>query len=431
MLDMRILRSEPERVRDGYRVKHVEAPWQRVVELDQAHRALLQELEDKKARRNQATQTVARLRRERAEGADALIEETRRLGQEIRELEAAHQPIQDELERLMWELPNLPDPSVPEGDGEQDNPVVAVWGEPRPDSANVLPHWDAGVATEILDFQRAQKLAGPRFVVLKGFGATLSRGLITFMLADAVEHGYLEIAPPLLANSEAFYGSGQFPKFVEDVFRVVPQDLYLIPTAEVPLVNLRRDEVLSADELPLHYTAYTPSFRSEAGAAGRDTRGLIRRHQFDKVELVVVSVPERGHEELETMRRESARLLELLELPYRTVEHCGGDLGFAHAKSYDHEVWMPSYGRYVEISSVSLMGDFQARRAKIRFRAQGQHATVYPVTLNGSALAVGRTMAAIMENHQTVDGGFRIPSALQPYVGGRTVFDPRERSGPG
>ncbi len=422
MLDMHILRHDPERVRDGYRVKRVDPPWERVVALDRQHRELLGTLEAKKAERNRATEAVARLRRAKDPHADAIIADMRRLGEEIRALEEQHRPVAEELDRLVWELPNLPDPSVPEGAGEADNPEVAVWGTPRADSPDVTPHWDQGPALGILDFERAQKLAGARFVVLKGFGARLSRGLIQFMLAEAERAGYEEVAPPLLALADTLYGSGQFPKFVDDVFRVSPHDLYLIPTAEVPLVNLRREEILDADELPLHYTAHTASFRSEAGAAGRDTRGLIRRHQFDKVELVAVARPEEGLRELEAMRRQSARLLEQLELPYRTVEHCGGDLGFGHAKSYDHEVWMPSYGRYVEISSVSLMGDFQARRAKMRWRERGPHATGFPVTLNGSALAVGRTMAAIMENHQTAGGGFRLPAALAPFVGGRTEF---------
>ena len=424
MLDMHILRQEPERVRAGYRVKHVEAPWERVAELDRQHRGLLQTLEAKKAERNRATEEVARLRRAHDPAAEGLIADMRRLGDEIRGLEEQRHPIREELEQLMWELPNLPEASVPEGEGEADNPEVARWGTPRPDSPGVTPHWDQGPALGILDFERAQKLAGARFVVLRGFGAQLSRGLVNFMLADAEQSGYEEVAPPVLTLADSLYASGQFPKFVEDVFQVSPHDLYLIPTAEVPLVNLRREEILDEDELPLHYTAHTASFRSEAGAAGRDTRGLIRRHQFDKVELVAVARAEDGLAELEAMRRQSARLLELLELPYRTVEHCGGDLGFGHAKSYDHEVWMPSYGRYVEISSVSLMGDFQARRAKMRWRARGQHTTQFPVTLNGSALAVGRTIAALMENHQTKAGGFRIPAALQPFVGGRTEFPP-------
>ncbi|MDA8198770.1 MAG: serine--tRNA ligase [Thermaerobacter sp.] len=422
MLDMHILRHEPDRVRNGYRVKRVDPPWERVVELDRQHRELLQTLEAKKAERNRATEEVARRRRAKDPHADAIIGDMRRLGEEIRTLEAQHRPVAEELDRLVWELPNLPDPSVPEGAGESENREVAIWGTPRTDSQAVTPHWDQGVALGILDFERAQKLAGARFVVLKGFGAQLSRGLIQFMLTQAAGAGYEEVAPPLLALADTLYGSGQFPKFVEDVFRVSPHDLYLIPTAEVPLVNLRREEILDEDELPLHYTAHTASFRSEAGAAGRDTRGLIRRHQFDKVELVAVARPEDGLAELEAMRRQSAQLLEQLELPYRTVEHCGGDLGFGHAKSYDHEVWMPSYGRYVEISSVSLMGDFQARRAKMRWRRRGQHTTEFPVTLNGSALAVGRTMAAIMENHQTQDGGFRVPAVLGPFVGGRAAF---------
>jgi seryl-tRNA synthetase len=419
MLDIRLIRSNPELVKAGHRKKGVEAPVDEVLALDAERRRILKHLEDLKAERNRASETVAR-RKKAGEPADDVIEATRRLGVEIAEWEARLRPVEETLQARLLELPNIPHESVPDGAGEADNPVVAVWGTPRTDP--VAPHWEIGEALRLIDFERARKLSGSRFSVLTGFGAELNRALINFMLDEARARGYQEVAPPYLVLEDALVGTGQFPKFREDVFRVVPHELYLIPTAEVPLVNLHRDEILPAEALPINYCAYTACFRSEAGAAGRDTRGLIRQHQFDKVELVKLVEPAAGLVELERMRDDAENILRRLGLPFRTVEHCAGDLGFGHHKSYDLEVWMPSYGRYVEISSVSLMSDFQARRAGIRYRPETTRQPEYVYTLNGSALAVGRTLAAILENYQTGDGRVRIPEALGPYLRGRTVY---------
>ncbi len=421
MLDMRFIREHPDVVREGLAKKRVDAPLDDVLALDAERRRLIAEVEQLKAARNRDSQEVARRRRS-GEDAEALIAATRARAGQIAELEGRLGPVEARLETLLLEIPNLPDPSVPEGASEADNELVAVVGEPRPAAPAVVPHWDYGPQRGLIDFERARKLSGTRFAVLKGFGATLNRALINLMVSEAVGCGYTEVMPPYLVLPDAMLGTGQFPKFVEDVFRVEPHQLYLIPTAEVPLTNLHRQEILDPLELPIQYCAYTACFRSEAGAAGRDTRGLIRLHQFDKVELVKLVHPDTGLDELEVMVKDAAHILDLLELPYRIVQHCTGDLGFGHVKAYDLEVWMPSYGRYVEISSVSWFGDFQARRAGIRFRAEPGAPTQFVGTLNGSALAVGRTLAALLENHQTADGRVAIPAALRPYVGMIKVY---------
>jgi seryl-tRNA synthetase len=419
MLDIRLLRTDPARVRAGYAKKRVDAPLEEVLALDGERRRILAEVEQLKADRNRASEAVARLKKA-GEPTEDLVGATRELGDTIARREQELKPVEERLEALLLELPNLPHDSVPEGAGEEDNPEVRRWGEPRQDS--VAPHWDLGERLGIIDAERARKLSGSRFTVLTGFGAQLNRALINFMLDHALGRGYTEVAPPYLVLDDALYGTGQLPKFREDVFRVVPHGYYLIPTAEVPVTNLHRGEILGEADLPLLYCAYTASFRSEAGAAGRDTRGLIRLHQFDKVELVRMVRPEDGLSALAAMRRDAEEVLEQLNLPYRTVEHCSGDLGFGHHKAYDLEVWMPSYGRYVEISSVSLMSDFQARRMGTRYRPEGSKNTEFVYTLNGSALALGRTIAAILENFQTDAGGIRIPDVLQPYLKGRSEY---------
>ncbi|MCL8207394.1 MAG: serine--tRNA ligase [Actinomycetia bacterium] len=417
MIDLRLLRQNPEAFRAGYRKKHIEAPVDEVLAVDADRRQLLAEVERLKAARNQASEEVAR-RKKRGEDASALIAETRQLGEQIAACEARLKPLEERLNRLLLELPNPPHESVPEGEDADDNVVVETVSGVTPQGFRPRPHWEIGEALDILDFERARKLSGARFSVLKGFGAALSRALVNLMLEEARRRGYEEIAPPYLVLPEAMVGTGQFPKFVEDAFHVVPHDLYLIPTAEVPVTNLHRDEILQASDLPRYYCAYSACFRAEAGAAGRDTRGLIRQHQFDKVELVKLVRMENGLDELEGLRRDAAHILDLLQLPYRVVLLCGGDMGFSQAKMYDLEVWMPSYERYVEISSVSFFGDFQARRAGIRCRVPGSKTLEYVATLNGSALAVGRTIAAILENYQTADGGVVVPEALRPYLGG-------------
>ncbi len=424
MLDMRWLREHVEEVREGFRKKHVDPPLDEVLAHDTERRRLLQEVEALRADRNRTSEEVARLKK-LGEDASAVIASTAALGRRLTDGERKLATVESELSRLLLELPNVPDEDVPEGVGEADNIPVLIVGEPRGDSAELVPHWDFGPALGLVDFERAHKLSGTRFSMLTGFGATLSRGLINLMLHEAGREGYQEMAPPFLVRTEAMVGTGQFPKFVEDVFRVDPGPLYLIPTAEVPLTNFRAGEILDPAELPLRYCAYTACFRSEAGAAGRDTRGLIRQHQFDKVELVSLTRPEDARDELQRMTANAARILDLLQLPYRIMEHCAGDLGFQHRKGYDLEVWMPSYGRYVEISSVSWFGDFQARRAGMRFRREPRGATEYLHTLNGSALAVGRTVAALWENHQLGPDRFRIPEALQAYVGSAEEFPRR------
>lgn len=419
-----MLRQQPDAVLAGYRKKHVEGPVDQVLAMDTQRREILRQVEQLKAERNRASEEVARLKKQ---GLDpkALIGRTREQGAQILAFEQRLKPLEADLQRLMLELPNVPDASVPDGQDANDNIVINVVGEPATPAFDMKSHWEIGEQLGILDVERARKISGARFSILKGFGARLSRALINLMIAEASARGYEEVAPPYLVTGDAMIGTGQFPKFIDDVFQVTPHHLYLIPTAEVPLTNLHRDEILAASDLPRSYCAYTACFRSEAGAAGRDTRGLVRQHQFDKVELVKLVDPALGLSELEQMRQDAAHILDLLQLPYRTVLLCGGDMGFGQAKTYDLEVWMPSYDRYVEISSVSLMGDFQARRAGIRFRPAGSKSTEYVATLNGSALAVGRTIAALLENWQTADGRIAIPQKLQPYLGGETAFPAR------
>jgi len=325
----------------------------------------------------------------------------------------------------MLRLPNIPHASVPDGVDDADNVEVRRWGEPvRPQEAK--PHWEIGAELGLFDFERGAKVAGARFTFLTGLGARLQRALINFMLdLHTTEHGYDEVFPPFLVTEASMIGTGQLPKFAEDVFRCQGRDLYLIPTAEVPVTNLYRDEILPAEQLPIYHVAYSACFRAEAGAHGRDTRGLIRLHQFNKVELVKFVEPESSYEELEKLVANAEAVLQRLELPYRVVEVCTGDVGFAAAKKYDPEVWMPSYDRYVEISSCSNFEDFQARRANIRYRPKGGGRPRFVHTLNGSGLAVGRTLAAILENHLQPDGSVRIPEALRPYMGGLERIEPR------
>lgn len=416
MLDLRRIRQEPEEVARLLAIKHVEANLDEILDLDRQRRALMVALEQLKAHRNAVTQEIAAAR-QRQQDAATLIEDMRQVGEQIRELEVQIAPVTQTLEQLLLTVPNTPFPDVPAGHSADDNVVVHVAGQPTEFAFEPKPHWELGEQLGILDFERARKIAGSRFTVFRGWGARLSRALINFMLDHARERGYDEIEPPYMVNAQSMVGTGQFPKFQDDVFRLVPHDYYLIPTAEVPLTNLHREEILGDGVLPLKYTAYTASFRAEAGAAGRDTRGLIRQHQFDKVELVRIERPEDSEAALETMLRDAEAVLDALELPYRTVLLCGGDMGFAQAKTYDIEVWMPSYGRYVEISSCSNMGDFQARRADIRYRPGSGKKTEFVHTLNGSALAVGRTMAAIIENRQLPSGHFVVPPVLRPYLG--------------
>lgn len=423
MIDIKRIRQEPEALQDVLGKKGVHVDFGPLLEWDVARRQLLTEMEQLKAERNQVSQEVAR-RKKAQQDADALIEEMRGVGDRIAGFEAQVRVLDEKIQAELLTIPNPPAPEVPEGESADDNVEVRRWGPIPAFDFDPRPHWDLGESLKILDFERGRKLSGARFTVFAGLGAQLSRALINYMLDHNRRRGYVEMAPPYLVNREALVGTGQFPKFMEDVFRVVPHEYYLIPTAEVPLTNLHREEILDEEQLPILYTGYTASFRAEAGAAGRDTRGIIRQHQFDKVELVRFVTPDKSDEALEAMVQDAEDVLQQLQLPYRTVLLCGGDMGFTQAKTYDIEVWMPSYGRYVEISSCSNMGDFQARRANIRYRPHGSKKTEFVHTLNGSALAIGRTFAALLENHQRADGTVAIPDVLRPYLDGRERLTP-------
>lgn len=419
MIDMKRIRQDPEIVQTLLRKKGVDVDFTSLIEWDATRRRLLGEVEVLKAERNRVSAEVARLKKA-GQDAESLIGEMRLVGERIAEIESELRRWEETIQTELLNIPNPPAPDVPDGETSAENREVRRWGFVPKFAFTPKPHWDLGEALGILDFERARKLSGARFTVFTGLGAQLSRALINFMLDHNRARNYVEISPPYLVNRESLVGTGQFPKFSEDVFRVVPHEYYLIPTAEVPLTNLHREEILDEEALPIRYTGYTASFRAEAGAAGRDTRGIIRQHQFDKVELVQFVKPEDSAQALEEMVRDAEDVLQQLGLAYRTVLLCGGDMGFTQEKTYDIEVWMPSYESYVEISSCSLMGDFQARRANIRYRPKNAKKTEFVHTLNGSALAIGRTFAALLENFQQPDGSIAIPPALQPYFGGRT-----------
>lgn len=424
MNDIRRIRQEPKEMERLLAKKGMEVDFGPLIALDARRREALTEMEQLKAERNRVSEAVARIKKAGGD-ADALIQEMRGVGERIAALEVQVRTMEGDLDAELLTIPNPPLADVPDGKSADDNVEVRRWGTIAAFEFEPKPHWDLGESLHVLDFERGRKLSGARFTVFAGLGAQVSRALINFMLDHNRARGYVEMAPPYLVNRESLVGTGQFPKFEEDVFRVVPHEYYLIPTAEVPLTNLHRDEILPDAELPVRYTAYTASFRAEAGAAGRDTRGIIRQHQFDKVELVQFARPEESEAALDAMVLDAQDVLEQLELPYRTVLLCGGDMGFTQAKTYDIEVWMPSYARYVEISSVSLFGDFQARRANIRYRPQGSKKTEFVHTLNGSALAIGRTFAALLENFQQADGSVRIPAVLRPYLSGRDIIEAR------
>jgi seryl-tRNA synthetase len=417
LFDAKLLRNDFERVRA--RLSDRGKPLVEIdkfTELDNKRRETLQEVEKLKNRRNVVSQEVASLKKA-GRDASGLIEEMRAVSDRIKELDEQVRATEAELNVILLAIPNLPHESVPIGNSEQDNVEIRKWGAPPVFSFEPKPHWELAHELGILDFEAAAKVTGSRFVFYKGLGARLERALISFMMdLHSDRHGYEEMMPPYIVNRESLTGTGQLPKFEEDVFQIAGTDYYLIPTAEVPVTNYCRDEILSAGELPKNFVAYSACFRSEAGAAGRDTRGLIRQHQFDKVELVKLVKPEDSYEELEKLTREAEEVLKLLKLPYRTVVLCTGDLGFSAAKTYDLEVWMPSSGTYREISSCSNFEDFQARRANIRFRRSAKDKPEFVHTLNGSGLAVGRTVAAIIENYQQADGSVIIPEVLRPYM---------------
>jgi seryl-tRNA synthetase len=418
MLDIKRIRSNPDQVKEALRKRQGDYPIDKVLEIDKQRRSLITEMEQMKAKQNQVSKEIPRLKKEGKDVSDVL-EEMRKLSDAVKELENQVKELDNQIRDELLAIPNIPHESVVEGKSDEDNVEVRKWGEPTKFSFEPKAHWDLGMELGILDFERASKLAGTRFSLFKGKGAMLERALINFMIDLHVnQHGYTEMLPPFMVNRACMIGTGQLPKFEEDMFHLPSKDFFLVPTAEVPLTNYYKDEILDEDMLPIYLTAYTPCFRQEAGSAGRDTRGLIRNHQFDKVEMVKFSKPETSYDELESLTNNAEEVLKKLGLPYRVVMLCTGDLGFSASKTYDVEVWMPSYGRYVEISSCSNFEDYQARRANIRFRRKDSKKVEYVHTLNGSGLAVGRTFAAILENYQQEDGSIIIPEALRPYMGG-------------
>ena len=418
MLDLGFVRENLELVRQALRNRGLAEGLEDFEEIDRERRKFLVEAEGRKARRNKVSDEIANLKKQKQD-ATSLIAEMKELGKEIQELDEKAKGFDAQLRDLLANIANIPHASVPVGRGTQDNQEVRRWGEPRKFDFEPKAHWDLGPALGILDFDRAAKIAGARFAVYRGVGAKLERALANFMLDVHVrEHGYTEVLPPFLVNSASLYGTGNLPKFAGDLFKLEGTDYWLIPTAEVPVTNLLRDEVLEAEELPVKYCAWTACFRSEAGSYGKETRGIIRQHQFQKVELVKFTLPETSYDELEALTRDAETILQQLGLPYRVVVLSTGDMGFASAKTYDLEVWLPSSGEYKEISSCSNFEAFQARRANLRFRRGGKGKTEHLHTLNGSGLAIGRTWLALIENYQQADGSVLIPEALRPYLDG-------------
>ncbi len=418
MLDAKLIRNEYERVEAALKNRHMSLEiLERFRPLDERRRAMLLETETLKSRRNSVSQEVAR-KKKAGEDAEPLIVEMREVGDRIGQIDEELRAVDAELNMLLLSIPNIPGESVPIGASEADNVEIRRVGEPRSFSFEPKAHWDVAQDLDILDFESAAKVTGSRFVFYKGLGARLERALYNFMMdLHSQQHGYTEMLPPQIVNRDSLTGTGQLPKFEEDVFKLADSDYFLIPTAEVPVTNYHRDEILSLEDLPKHYVAFSACFRSEAGSAGRDTRGIIRQHQFNKVEMIKFCTPETSYEELEAMTANAETVLQLLGLPYRVLALCTGDLGFTAAKTYDLEVWLPESGMYREISSCSNVEDFQARRASIRFRRAPGAKPEFVHTLNGSGLAVGRTVAAILENYQQEDGSVIIPEVLRPYMG--------------
>ncbi len=417
MLDLKFVRDNLPLVEQALNNRNASVDLTEFTGLEKRRRELLVEVEALKSKRNTVSQEVSRMKKA-GQDAENLILEMRGVGDKIAELDAEVKDIEGKLTSILLYIPNIPHASVPVGADEEANTEIRRWGEPRKFDKEPLAHYEIGEKLGILDFERGGKVSGARFTFSKGLGSRLERSLISFMLdLHTQEHGYTEFFPPFIVNKESMFGTGQLPKFAEDMFKLEGYEYYLIPTAEVPVTNYHRGEILEAKDLPLYYTAYSACFRAEAGAAGRDTRGLIRQHQFNKVELVKFVKPEDSYEELEKLTLNAEKVLQRLELPYRTILLCTGDMGFSSAKTYDLEVWLPSAGRYREISSCSNFEDYQARRAEIKFRREPKAKPEYVHTLNGSGVAVGRTVAAILENYQQEDGSVVVPDALRPYMG--------------
>jgi seryl-tRNA synthetase len=425
MLDLHFVREHTDRVAEALRKRGSTLSLSPFREMDERRRGALVEVEGLKKLRNESSKRIGQLVKSGGDAAP-LKEEMRWVGERIAALEKEVESAQEELKGLLAEIPNLPHADVPEGRSPDDNPVLRTWGEPPRFEFEPKAHWEIGASLGILDFERAAKVAGSRFAVYFGEGARLERALIQLMLdLHTKEHGYLEVLPPFMVNAAALFGTGQLPKFEADLFKVEPGGYYLVPTAEVPVTNLHAGEILEGHRLPIAYCAHTPCFRSEAGSYGKDVRGLIRQHQFNKVELVRFSRPEDSYRQLDVLTAHAEEVLKRLELPYRVVELCSADLGFSSARTYDLEVWLPGQQLYREISSCSNFEDFQARRAGIRFRPEPGAKTDLVHTLNGSGLAVGRTLVAVLENYQRADGTVTVPEALRPYLGGLERIEAR------
>ena len=424
MLDLNYVRKNIDAVAGALRKRGTDVSLDRLQELDRKRRDMLVEVEGLKKHRNESSRKIGRLIKA-GEDVTALKQEMREVGEKISALEGELEQTEQSLRTFLEEIPNIPHETVPAGTSEEDNRVERTWGEPPSFDFEPKAHWELGTELGILDFERAARMTGARFALLMGDGARLERALIQFMLELHIkEHGYTEVLPPFMINAGSLFGTGQLPKFEEDLFKVTPGDYYLVPTAEVPVTNIHAEEILDASQLPIHYCAYTPCFRSEAGSYGKDVRGLIRQHQFNKVELVHFSKPEDSYDELERLTSNAEEVLRRLGLHYRVVTLCAADLGFAAAKTYDLEVWLPAQRTYREISSCSNCEDFQARRARIRFRREQGAKPEMAHTLNGSGLAVGRTLIALLESYQREDGTVEIPEALRPYLGGQERIGP-------
>ena len=416
MLDIKFIRSNPDLVKKAMKNRNadLDSMVDEVIEIDAERRNLMGEMESEKARQNDVSKKIPQMKKEGKDTAE-IMKEMKALSEKISSLRTKISELEEKQRQILLSIPNVPHESVPVGKDDSENVEIRRWGEPRKDQ--VLPHWEIGKKLGILDPETAAKITGTRFHVYKGMGARLERSVINFFLNTHTSKGYTEIFPPFIVNSDSMTGTGQLPKFKEDAFKLENGDYYLVPTAEVPVTNMHRSEILDGTKLPIKYCAYTACFRAEAGSAGRDTRGLIRQHQFNKVELVKFVRPENSYDELEKLTADAESLLQLLKIPYRVVCLSTGDLGFSSAKTYDIEVWMPSYGRYVEISSCSNFEDYQARRLQARFKDSPKDKAQFAHTLNGSGLAVGRTVAAILENYQTSDGTVEVPEVLRQYMG--------------
>lgn len=423
MLDIRRIRTNLDEIKVAMaRRGEKDFSLDEVVELDEQRRALLQQVENMKNEQNTVSKEIPRLKKEGKDVAEVMAK-MKDLSAQIKELDGQVKEVEDKLEYALLRIPNVPHPDVPQGETDDDNIEIRTWSNPTKFDFEPKAHWDIATSLNIIDFEAASKITGARFALYRGVGARLERALINFMLdLHTGEHGYTEVLPPFMVNRNSMTGTGQLPKFEDDAFKIPQKDYFLVPTAEVPVTNMHRDDIIEEQKLPLYYVAYTPCFRSEAGSAGRDTRGLIRQHQFNKVELVKFVKPEESYKELEKLTNNAEKVLQLLGIPYRVVKICTGDLGFTAAFKYDIEVWMPSYNRYVEISSCSNFEDFQARRANIRFRPEEKGKVEFVHTLNGSGLAVGRTVAAILENFQDDEGNVVIPEVLRGYMGGIGVI---------